>query len=198
MLNECEICGSENAEDAILDGEHTKLCKSCALAHNAILLSKPTAHEIANINRPLSIVQKERMMERVIFNNRVESFHEKLNKLLINKIIEERGKLNLTQAMLAEKINEPEMSVTRLEKGISQNEKVIRKIEEFFNKELKKEALEEIRKSEAESSGECPFNLRSKSVTIGDLKSIKEKEKDAKRTKEEEEILKKIKEMGIA
>ena len=60
-MRKCELCGVEtNVKEAILDSEIMQLCDRCILVEGAVVVERPTAEQLASINKATSIYARLR------------------------------------------------------------------------------------------------------------------------------------------
>lgn len=144
-LAECEVCGKpiSTRRKAKIDEVIFQVCEECVKLGEEITETKP------------KIIVKERPIIKEDFEL-VSDFAERIKTA--------REKLGLTQKELANKINESESIIKRIEHGFAET-KVIRKLEKFFGIKL----YQTIKEVKIIKKG------KEEKLTLGDVAEVKRK-----------------------
>jgi len=175
-MEKCFRCEKSEEEvqlvDAIYENEVVKVCEKCSITEKIPLIKKPSIEQLKESEKSFNVYQRMRKMAGL---DKKEEKHETILQLL--KKFEEKEKsiqipeksLNLidnfhweiararrnkglSQRQLGEAIDESESAIKMIERADlpGNYEKLIKKIEQFFQIRLSKKTSEEIRKEEAE------------------------------------------------
>jgi len=210
----CFKCGASEKEKKLVDAITlkgiVKACEACALEEGLIIINKPTQSQLAKAEK-----EPERFREKVKkFHKESEPDMElrqqniELGRLVDRKALEKaqfakknpnlvdhfhwilmrkRRAKKISPAELAKEINEPEVLIRLIEKGVlpQGSEGIIDKLERYFGIRLWKSKNEKINNSteekrppEVKKLDFSPAGL--KNLTIGDLKKIQKELKNSK------------------
>jgi len=219
VLNECFVCGVSGQVvrllDAISSKGFAKICVGCSIKESVPILKRPTTHQLKESEsnaRPMrrvpfdsEVVRREK--ERLDTETTLREIVDRNYKSTATRDIKPRPDLiehfhwvimrarrskKITQEQMAREISESVAAIKMAEQGIlpEDDRKFIKKIESFLGIMLVKEdvpQLEEDRRSASRMVDFDPVSL--KSVTIDDLKRMKEARRMGKSESDEEEII---------
>lgn len=137
-VSECELCGAKATRKAKVEGTVLDVCDDCVKFGEAV--------DKVDFKKKIPIPKLEGS-EQVM----VKDFHKTIRR--------SREKKKLTQEELAKKLNEKASVIKRIEEGWQPPNKLIEKIEKFFNLKLREEAVETLKQKKAGSQ----------KLTIGDI-----------------------------
>ena len=130
----CEVCYREHdrydpntaLEDAVFNGNLTRMCRRCIKLHNAVILSQPNVSKFEGIGRCSMKQRKE------AFKKQME-FYE-FGKMIKNA----REKAGLTISEVAKNLSLPEKIINDVEEGTLKDRILVDKVKQFLNSSLRK------------------------------------------------------------
>jgi len=163
----CERSGREvKLHDAIYENDLIKVCERCAITESIPILRKPSTSQLKAAERSYGVYErlkrisgkeeKERLHESVLDkikkldeNPDIEKPDEKPFNLISNyhwRVARARRNRGLSQTQLAWALGESETAIKMVEKGDlpEEPEKLIKKLEQFFQIHLKERTPEEL------------------------------------------------------
>ena len=149
---QCEMCGKEGELfAALVEGTELNVCKSCSSHGKTLRRVKPTQKKIKKS-------EKQKEPEKEIIQTIVENYAKLIKSA--------REKTGLSQKDFANKLNEKESIIHKLETGnLKPSINLARKLEKFCNIKLVKQIEIKPLKGKKAVSGE--------GLTIGDIIKIK-------------------------
>ena len=166
----CERCGVAEDKvqlyDVIADLKMSVLCERCAIIDNVPIIKKPNTAQLKNFEKPLTVNNRMRSLAGLPKENKATSYfpQDRLNELNKNPSLEfpEKNRLNLIDnfhweimrvrrrkgfsiPQLAAAIGESAVALEMIEKGKipAQADSIIKKIEQFFQIQLRNIPLHE-------------------------------------------------------
>lgn len=140
-VSECEVCGAKATRKAKVEGTVLAVCDQCV----------KFGEDVRSVEyRKRVSVPKLEGLEQVM----IKDFHKAIRKA--------REKEKLTQEELAKRLNEKVSVIKRMEEGWQPSNKLVDKIEKFFNLKLREEAVELLKEKSAGGQ----------KLTIGDIIEI--------------------------
>jgi putative transcription factor len=140
-ISECELCGSKATRKAKVEGTVLAVCDDCVRFGEEV--------KEVEYRKAVKIPQMEGL-DTVL----VKDFHKTIRRARENK--------KLTQEELAKKLSEKVSVIKRMEEGWQPSDKLIDKVERFFNIKLREETTELTLKKKT----------RSQRMTIGDVVEV--------------------------
>jgi len=178
----CDV-GSEEVRlfDAIYEGRMAVICERCSIIENIPIIKKPDSEKLKESESSVGVYDRMRTMAGMREPERNETYfqEDRLNELnrnpeielpekeqlkLINnfqwEIMNNRRRRGLTHQQLGEALGESEMAIQMIEKGkLPENaERLVKKLEQFFQTRLK-EISERERMIKAREESEEPILL---------------------------------------
>ncbi|MFA5855808.1 MAG: hypothetical protein WC867_00485 [Candidatus Pacearchaeota archaeon] len=148
--------------DAIYEGRLNLLCERCSIIENIPLITKPNQNQISESQRGIGVYERMKRLSGMGDEGNSNDTFKRADKLkeldkdptkilpkkeplkLIEhfhwEILTNRRRRGLSQRQLAENIGEKSESIESLEKGLIMldSERVVRKLEQYFNIKLRK------------------------------------------------------------
>lgn len=213
MVDYCNRCGIPSDEvrlfDAISNFEIVSLCKKCLDFEGLPVISRPTTSQLKdleknegsssfkkNVSKVFDMKKFKKNPEDVTLKDLVEKnyvkkvkFEKKPRPELVDNfhwiIMIARRKRKLSQVFVAKEIGESELAIKMAEKGILPEDdyKLIGKLESYFGVELIKKSFKEKIGSKKELELD---KVSLSSITISDLKKLKEEQNENSDFEEED------------
>lgn len=165
-MERCERCDVDEEKvrlfDVVYEGKFCFLCERCTIIENVPIIKKPDEYQLKESEKGVGVYERlkkisgikdEKESEDIFFaddrlkelerNPRLELPEKKSLDLIEHfhwEIMNNRRRKGLSHKQLSEAINEPDIYLEMLEKGaIPENsERIIRKLEQFFQIRLRK------------------------------------------------------------
>ena len=187
-MEKCFRCEGGEKEvkllDAIYENEIVKICERCGVTESIPIIRKPTTSQLKESERSYGAYQRLKTLSGGKEGERIkESILDKMKKLDENPDLEKpekekpfnlidnfhweitRGRRNkgLSQRQLAWAIGESETAIKMLEKGElpEQPEKLIRKLEQFFQVKLRERTESELMEERRRKDEKEGFKIKS-------------------------------------
>jgi putative transcription factor len=141
VISECNVCGSDATRKAKIEGTIVDVCDKCVRFGDEV-------REV-EFRKPKKVTV-------------IEETEQVLAKDFSKSIRKAREDKKLTQEDFAKKLNEKVSIIKRIEEGWQPSDRLVKKIEKFFNIKLKEDAVQLAKEK----------RTTKKKLTIGDVVEI--------------------------